>query len=216
MLHDEHDEDDLQHIKSPIKRYGSTRKIYLFNSEYLKLMQFIKLTTGPGRLDGRHRRKIYSFISRCYCRRDRKVKLAALYLPTLTHSMCIRSSHACKSQRMSMINTQSKEGENEMWKMENLWVIKWKVWKTHTKDMRKDEINWNTRATAKIDQNVYIYTKKSRSKHKLNASLDLSQNIADRWKFIGIIVLLTRRRWCAINHREPRVKRWGWCYVLYK
>lgn len=34
MLQDEHDEDDLNLIKSPIKRYGSTRKIYLFNSEY--------------------------------------------------------------------------------------------------------------------------------------------------------------------------------------
>lgn len=30
---DEH-EDDQNQIKSPIKRYGSTRKIYLFNSEY--------------------------------------------------------------------------------------------------------------------------------------------------------------------------------------
>lgn len=30
---DEHE--DEQPIKSPIKRYGSTRKIYLFNSEYL-------------------------------------------------------------------------------------------------------------------------------------------------------------------------------------
>lgn len=30
---DEH-EDDQSQIKSPIKRYGSTRKIYLFNSKY--------------------------------------------------------------------------------------------------------------------------------------------------------------------------------------
>jgi hypothetical protein len=31
---DEHEDDQNQTIKSPIKRYGSTRKIYLYNSEY--------------------------------------------------------------------------------------------------------------------------------------------------------------------------------------
>lgn len=126
MLHDEHDEDDLQHIKSPIKRYGSTRKIYLFNSEYLKLMQFIKLTTGPGRLDGRHRRKIYSFISRCYCRRDRKVKLAARFICRhslircvfdlrmhVNHSECRWSIHKVKRERMNCEKWKIYESLNE-------------------------------------------------------------------------------------------------------
>lgn len=33
---DEHEDDLNQTIKSPIKRYGSTRKIYLYNSKYLR------------------------------------------------------------------------------------------------------------------------------------------------------------------------------------
>lgn len=33
MMLDEH-EDEKNQIKSPIKRYGSTRKVYMFNSEY--------------------------------------------------------------------------------------------------------------------------------------------------------------------------------------
>lgn len=47
---DEHEDDQLP-IKSPIKRYGSTRKIYLFNSEYQQHQQtslFLPTRSGLG------------------------------------------------------------------------------------------------------------------------------------------------------------------------
>lgn len=40
---DEHEDDLNQTIKSPIKRYGSTRKIYLYNSKYWRSTIYFSL-----------------------------------------------------------------------------------------------------------------------------------------------------------------------------
>jgi hypothetical protein len=48
MMLDEH-EDEKNQIKSPIKRYGSTRKVYMFNSEY-KRFRVPKLLTSDSSL----------------------------------------------------------------------------------------------------------------------------------------------------------------------
>ena len=73
---DEHEDDLNQTIKSPIKRYGSTRKIYLYNSKYWRSTIYFSLASISSKKSHTERGKCEKCVKIIWVMRYWKINLS--------------------------------------------------------------------------------------------------------------------------------------------